>query len=225
MQIVRTAEELLGPDQRWIVQQVIGGANIDRQKESIRSKRPLVIVGTPGRLAALLGVSYGVHHIQMLAIDEADALIKETFAEDTKHIMQYLGRQVPGGTRVLLTSASLTEKSLLQMQERWKLPEMCKMFDSNRQEEQSGKMKVTMSPTLLHAYVIGEPRSKVDVLRRIIVALEVPKVLVFMNEARRLKDTLFRLTGLTRALNVAFCMQRCLKRLASQLSSALHRAN
>ena len=42
-----------------------------------------------------------------------------------------------------------------------------------------------------------------DALRRTLVALDVPKVLVFMNEARRLKDALFRLTAITSAFDVA----------------------
>ena len=53
MQIVRQVERVLGEFGREITQQCIGGANIQRQEEALRRKRPLVVVGTPGRVAEL----------------------------------------------------------------------------------------------------------------------------------------------------------------------------
>lgn len=53
MQIVRQVERILGELGRQITQQAIGGANAKRQEEAIRRKRPLIVVGTPGRLAEL----------------------------------------------------------------------------------------------------------------------------------------------------------------------------
>eukprot|EP00668_Euglena_longa_P032913 GGOE01042396.1.p1 GENE.GGOE01042396.1~~GGOE01042396.1.p1 ORF type:complete len:676 (+),score=180.89 GGOE01042396.1:27-2030(+) len=203
MQIVHTAEALLGFEQRWMLQQLIGGANMERQKEAMLQKRPLLIVGTPGRLVAMLGTALGIHHVQLVALDEADALAEQAFQADMERIMQHVGKKVPGGPRVLLTSASLTDSMLARMRELWHLPEMCKVLATSSQLRLAEKMRVAMSPTLTHLYVMAEPRTKVDTLRRVLVALAVPKALVFMNEAKRLKDTLFRLTGLSSAFKVA----------------------
>lgn len=54
MQICRVASSLLPPEGRSAVQQAIGGANMRRQAEAIAERQPLVVVGTPGRLADLM---------------------------------------------------------------------------------------------------------------------------------------------------------------------------
>ena len=46
-------EDLVGKERKSIVQQAIGGANMARQVEQIKRNRPLVVVGTPGRVADL----------------------------------------------------------------------------------------------------------------------------------------------------------------------------
>lgn len=53
MQIVRVAEALLPHEARRAVQQCIGGANIFRQVEALKMYKPIMVVGTPGRLAEL----------------------------------------------------------------------------------------------------------------------------------------------------------------------------
>jgi len=203
MQIVRVAETILGPDRRWMVQQVIGGANIERQRMALRMKRPFLVIGTPGRLAAMIGTDVGVHHVRKVALDEVDALMEPTFQDDMAKILQHIGKKVPGGAQYILTSASLTDTKVEKIRELWHLPPMERVLDSTAQAYNSGKMKGSMSPTLTHWHVMGEPRTKVDTLRRIITALDAPKTLVFMNEARLVKDTLFRLQALTKSLSVA----------------------
>jgi len=54
MQICRVAASLMPEAGRSAVQQAIGGANMRRQAESIAQHQPLVVVGTPGRLADLI---------------------------------------------------------------------------------------------------------------------------------------------------------------------------
>jgi superfamily II DNA/RNA helicase len=54
MQICRVASGLLPPEGRSAVQQAIGGANLRRQAEALAEKQPLVVAGTPGRLADLM---------------------------------------------------------------------------------------------------------------------------------------------------------------------------
>lgn len=54
MQICRVAADLMPKEGRSAVQQAIGGANMRRQAEAIAEHQPLVVVGTPGRLADLV---------------------------------------------------------------------------------------------------------------------------------------------------------------------------
>ena len=81
MQIVRQMERVLGDFGRSVTQQCIGGANVRRQEEAIRrKKKPLVVVGTPGRLAELSRSGIlSTHGVKCLVVDEADDLLASNF--------------------------------------------------------------------------------------------------------------------------------------------------
>ncbi len=54
--------------------QTIGGANVNRQHEALKKKKPAIVIGTPGRIAELLaeGSKLKLNNIQYLVIDEVD---------------------------------------------------------------------------------------------------------------------------------------------------------
>lgn len=71
MQIMRVAQSLMPPAGRKAVQQCIGGANAWRQQEALEANTPLIVVGTPGRVAEM--IRYGVlklHSCPVLVLDE-----------------------------------------------------------------------------------------------------------------------------------------------------------
>ena len=144
------------------VTKVIGGANPERQKKTLRANKPLVVVGTPGRLAAMQREgAVRLHQVRMVALDEADALADKTYKRDLAQLMEHMGKKVEGGPQFLLTSASLTEKSLEDMQRRWGLPEMCQVTVGPSESFADTKQDVTMSPTLTHFHVQADGRHKV----------------------------------------------------------------
>jgi superfamily II DNA/RNA helicase len=76
MQIVRAARGLLPEAARPAVQQLIGGANASRQREALKRSKPLVGVGTPGRLAKLMHVgSVGLRNNALIVLDEARPIL------------------------------------------------------------------------------------------------------------------------------------------------------
>ena len=93
MQIVRQVERVLGEFGKSITQQCIGGANVRRQEEALRRKKPLLVVGTPGRLAELSrnGI-LRTHGVRCLVIDEADDLLASNFRRDMARICDHTGR-------------------------------------------------------------------------------------------------------------------------------------
>lgn len=113
MQIVRQVEKILGDLGRQITQQAIGGANAKRQEEAIRKKRPLIVVGTPGRLAELSrsGILQ-THGVRLLVVDEADDLLASNFRRDMARISEHTGKGVPGGRQTVIVSATLKQETL-----------------------------------------------------------------------------------------------------------------
>uniref|UniRef100_A0A0C9S8H6 RNA helicase n=1 Tax=Wollemia nobilis TaxID=56998 RepID=A0A0C9S8H6_9CONI len=94
MQIVREAEKILGPSHKRVVQQLVGGANRTRQEETLKKNRPLIVVGTPGRISEIsLAGKLHTHGCLFLVLDEVDELLSFNFRENMHRILEHVGRR------------------------------------------------------------------------------------------------------------------------------------
>ncbi|BFI28121.1 protein MpISE1 [Marchantia polymorpha subsp. ruderalis] len=94
MQIVREAEKMLGPFNKKVIQQLIGGANPNRQEEALKKNKPLIVVGTPGRISELSRAGkLHTHSCQFLVLDEADQLLSSKFRDDMRRILEHVGQR------------------------------------------------------------------------------------------------------------------------------------
>eukprot|EP00897_Mesotaenium_endlicherianum_P005607 jgi/Mesen1/5074/ME000252S04187 len=92
MQIVREAESILGPDNKKVVQQLIGGANQRRQEEALKLNKPCIVIGTPGRISDLSKAGrLHTHGCRWLVLDEADALLQQKQKLDMQRILLHVG--------------------------------------------------------------------------------------------------------------------------------------
>ncbi|KAK9821649.1 hypothetical protein WJX74_004202 [Apatococcus lobatus] len=113
MQIVRVAQSLLPEEARATVQQAIGGANPARQSEALKKAKPMVVVGTPGRLAELSRAGQlQMHHTGILVLDEVDELMQTQFREPMQRLVDHCGKRREGGRQTVLVSATLSDKVL-----------------------------------------------------------------------------------------------------------------
>ncbi|KAL4529367.1 hypothetical protein Ndes2526A_g04159 [Nannochloris sp. 'desiccata'] len=113
MQIVRVAESLLPDSAKRAVQQCIGGANMLRQRENLRMYKPILVVGTPGRLAELSrDGALQTHKCQILVLDEADQLLAPQFREEMQRITEHTGKKCDNGRQTIVVSATLTPRVL-----------------------------------------------------------------------------------------------------------------
>lgn len=96
MQIVREVERLLGPAFKRFVQQLVGGANRSRQEEALKKHKPVIVVGTPGRIAEISAAGkLHTHSCRFLVLDEVDELLSFNYREDMHRILEHVGRK-PG---------------------------------------------------------------------------------------------------------------------------------
>ncbi|KAI3907341.1 hypothetical protein MKW98_010691 [Papaver atlanticum] len=94
MQIVREFEKILGPEDKKLVQQLVGGANKSRQEEALRKNKPSIVVGTPGRIAEISATGkLHTHNCRFLVLDEVDELLSFNFREDMHRILEHVGRR------------------------------------------------------------------------------------------------------------------------------------
>ena len=198
MQIVRQVERVLGEFGKDITQQCIGGANIRRQEEQLRRKRPLVVVGTPGRIAELSRSGIlRTHGVKCLVVDEADDLLASNFRRDMARIVDHVGKGVLGGRQTVIVSATLKRETLDQYS--YMAPGLVHVKATRRELEkaaaegaegaETSDVAASLPPTLEHYSVVAEGRHKVDRLRRAIHATGAERALVFLNFGHRLTDT------------------------------------
>ncbi|XP_027183364.1 DEAD-box ATP-dependent RNA helicase 47A [Coffea eugenioides] len=94
MQIVREVEKLLGPSDKKLVQQLVGGANRSRQEDALKKNKPVIVVGTPGRIAEISAAGkLHTHSCRYLVLDEVDELLAFNFREDIHRILEHVGRR------------------------------------------------------------------------------------------------------------------------------------
>ncbi len=109
MQTTRVAHRLLPDAARPLVQQCIGGANPHRQTDALKKSRPLVVIGTPGRLAELSrSGALQTHGAACLVLDEADQLLAPQFREEVGRLADHTGRRLATPRQTVLVSATLT---------------------------------------------------------------------------------------------------------------------
>lgn len=133
IQIVRQAEALLGPSCRHLVAQAIGGANMRRQLEALKRHKPVLVVGTPGRLAELSLLGHlKSHHARCLVLDEADELLNGVYAKHCARIVEQCGRALfAPGRQTVLVSATLSTAEMAAFQPWCDDPEVIRVGDPN----------------------------------------------------------------------------------------------
>ncbi|EIE21911.1 P-loop containing nucleoside triphosphate hydrolase protein [Coccomyxa subellipsoidea C-169] len=219
MQIARVGQALLPPQARGCVQQAIGGANINRQMEAIKQNKPLMVVGTPGRLAELSrSGALQTHPAGILVLDEVDQLLAVQFREDMTRLTEHVGRKCPAGRQTILVSATLTQNAVFSSVQAAQ-PSQPKQQSASPSAPQWGwdDLKFSagdtlnpatrssaggvgtadamplMPPKLEHGWLLVDRRHRVDAVRRVIHALNSHRALVFMNFQQRLNDTKYKL--------------------------------
>ena len=206
MQIVRQVERVLGEFGKEITQQCIGGANVRRQEEALRRKKPLLVVGTPGRLAELSrnGILQ-THGVKCLVIDEADDLLASNFRRDMARICDHTGKGVLGGRQTVIVSATLKRETLQRYE--YAAPNLRQIVahtrgvvavgdsavnkasaDKEAREVERAPVCAALPPNLEHYTVVADQRHKVDRLRSAIHATGAERALVFLNFSHRLAD-------------------------------------
>ena len=178
MQILSVLNHLTR-DTPILCQQLIGGANIRHQIDRLK-KRPQVLVGTPGRLAELIGSGkLKLHALKTLILDEIDHLLTKPFKNDVIRIL----KATPRDRQTLFASATMTQE-VHEVAKRWmKEPALLQVTTTQKVPEH-----------LNHAYIVSEDRHKADTLRRLLHAYQ-PKVAIgFVNHPENLDELVQKLT-------------------------------
>lgn len=151
----------------------IGGADIKRQMEKLKS-HPQIVVGTPGRILELANAKkMKLHEVKTIVIDEADQLLQIDFADAVKNIVKRTLKE----RQLLFFSATMPKQVESIGDELMNEPALIKV------EANKG-----IQAKVEHSYIVCEKREKIDILRRIANLKELKKAMVFINESNKFEE-------------------------------------
>ncbi len=146
---------------------IIGGANIEKQIKKLKEK-PHFIVGSAGRILELIKKKkITAHTIKTIVLDEADSLLDNTNTKTIQDIIKTTLRD----RQLCLFSASISDNTLELAKSLMKEPVVLKTAET-----------VEMNPNIEHFYLKGDRRDKFELLRKLIVAEEPQRALIFINQ-------------------------------------------
>ncbi|KAI3882268.1 hypothetical protein MKW92_003204 [Papaver armeniacum] len=204
MQIVREFEKILGPEDKKLVQQLVGGANKSRQEEALRKNKPSIVVGTPGRIAEISATGkLHTHNCRFLDMHRIlEHVGRRPGAEPHNKAKGPLVRRTEFGQ--FLVSATVPF-SVIRAASSWGRDPVLIRYQKSYQfffKHNHQGAADSLPPGLKHYYCVSQKlQHKVDSLRRCVHALDARSVIAFMNHTKRLKDAVFKLEarGITAA--------------------------
>lgn len=177
MQIVGTLEDLT-KDSEIRVQQLIGGASIERQIDKLKLK-PQIVVGTPGRVYELVKLrKLKLHGIRTVVVDEVDQVFELGSMQEVEALFKGMLRD-----RQLLFFSATFPAPLQVVIDRWmRDPAYVRVNPTQRTSE-----------TLEHLYFVCEEREKIDTLRRLVRLYNPKAAIVFINETDNIGEAVAKL--------------------------------
>lgn len=146
---------------------LIGEVSIEKQILKLRDK-PQILVGSPGRILDLmLKKKINVSTLKTVILDEADNLLESSQNTTVKKLLYQIGHKV----QVTLFSASMTTEVQTLAAPFLNDPVFLRTSD-----------KTVLNPDLEHFYIQTELRQKFDTLKKLLLATQAQKALVFVSQ-------------------------------------------
>lgn len=155
----------------------VGGSSLKRQIEGLKEK-PAIIIGTPARVADLIGLKkLKLHDIQAAVIDEADRQL----APESSDILRSVLTALPAGVQLLACSATLNRKSCATLAEyAGKTGDTQPLFIALPRER-------ILQESIEHWAFFSERKNKTGTLRALLFALKGAKTLIFTAPAHEVE--------------------------------------
>jgi ATP-dependent RNA helicase DeaD len=157
---------------------LIGNVNITRQIEKLRDK-PHIIVGSTGRILELIKKrKINVATIKTIVIDEGDRLLDDDNLASVKGLVKSTMRD----RQLMVFSANIDAKARDAARELMKEPQVITI---NQQQ--------LINPQITHWYFTAERRDKLELLRKLVAAIQPAKAIIFLNRNEDVQVTTTKL--------------------------------
>ncbi|MCD2346632.1 DEAD/DEAH box helicase [Clostridium guangxiense] len=157
---------------------IIGDVNIKRQIEKLKEK-PHIIVGTPGRTFDLIKKrKISAHTIKTIVVDEADVLLDSSHIDGVKAVIKTTLKE----RQLLLFSATISNETITEAKKLMKTPEFITIEN-----------KTEVNSNITHYYFTCDKRDKIELLRKLVHAINPNKAIVFINKSDDIEITTSKL--------------------------------
>lgn len=150
-----------------------GGMPIQKDEEVLKTACPHIVVGTPGRILALINSKkLNLKHLKHFILDECDKMLESL---DMRRDVQEIFRNTPHGKQVMMFSATLSKE----------IRPVCKKFMQDPMEVYvDDEAKLTLHGLQQH-YVKLKENEKNKKLFELLDVLEFNQVVIFVKSVQR----------------------------------------
>jgi len=155
---------------------LIGGENIQEQKEKLKNDKPQIVVCTPGRVLSFIKKGdLDTKNVKIFIIDECDKMLKEL---DMRADVQAIFKSTPYKKQVMMFSATLPKE----------IREVCRKFMNKPFEVLvDDENKLTLEG-LQQYWVLLKEQEKNKKLNEILDLLQFNQVIIFVKNISRCKE-------------------------------------
>ena len=157
---------------------LIGGANIHRQIDKLKT-RPQIVVGSPGRILELIEKKkIKSQKIEFIILDEVDQLLDRNNSPSVLKIIKRLPRD-----RQFIASSATLPGTILKI-----IGTLSLDYTLIKSEEGESIPK-----SISHSYIITEQRDKIETVRKLINKIKPAKALIFLNNVALIDNLITKL--------------------------------
>ncbi len=180
MQIFHQAELLAKNSEIAITSAVIiGDVNISRQIDKLK-ERPHIIVGSAGRILELIQKrKINSQTAKIIVLDEADRLLDDSNRAGVVAVIKTMLKD----RQLMLFSATITTATIEKAGEWAKNPVVAIV-----------EAETKVPAAIAHMYLLVEARDKITLLRKLLASRPTEQVLVFVNTAAAISETVSKLS-------------------------------
>ncbi len=142
--------------------------NLLESSQSATVKKPQILVGSPGRILDLiLKKKVSVPTLETILLDEADNLLESSQSATVKKLLHQIGHPV----QIAMFSASMTAKVKALAAPFLKEPIFLRTTE-----------QTSLNPNLEHFYIKTELKEKFETLKKLLLATNTQKALIFVSQ-------------------------------------------
>ncbi len=158
-----------------VVQLLVGGTSVDRDRERLDSNPPHIIVGTPGRVHDMIRRKYlKTSGITLLVLDEADEMLSAGFKDQIYKIFQYM----PNELQICLFSATVPLE----------LEELTKKFMIHPAKILVKAQQLTLQGIAQYFVRLDSDEHKYATIKDLFASLSISQAIIYCNSTRRVDD-------------------------------------